>query len=111
MEVKLKNTLPNKSISLAEAKAIDLALDLVEHSDSTGFIIFSDSLSLLPALHKHKLPNSIPTSNLVCIRIASILNSQSCNLKHGVAYSNHCEVGILLMKFLARLKNQVKSLV
>ena len=44
MEVKLKNALLNKSyIFLAEAKAIDLALDLVEHSDSTRFITFSDS--------------------------------------------------------------------
>ena len=75
MEVKLKNVLQNKSsIFLAEAKAIDLAFSLVEHSDSTRFIIFSDSLSSLQALHKHKSANSIPTSILVCIRIASILN-------------------------------------
>ena len=112
MEVKLKNVLPNKSsIFLTEAKATDLALDLVEHSDSTRFIIFSDSLSSLQALHKHKSANSVPTSILICIRIASILNSQSCNLKHGVTFSNHCEVSILSMKSLPRLKNQVKSLV
>ena len=102
MEVKLKNALPNKtSIFLAEVKATDLALDLVEHSDSTRFIIFSDSLSSLQALHKHNSANSVPTSVLVCIRIASILNSQSCNLKHVVTFSNHYEVGILSMKSLA----------
>ena len=57
MEVNLKNALPNKSsIFLAEAKASDLALDLVEHSDSIPFITFSDSLSSLQALHKHKSP-------------------------------------------------------
>ena len=39
---------PNKSSSFsAKVKAIDLALYLVEQSDSTHFIIFSDSLSSL----------------------------------------------------------------
>ena len=53
--MEVKNALPNKfSFFLAEAKAIDLALDLVEHSDSSCFITFSDSLSSLQALHKHK---------------------------------------------------------
>ena len=89
MEVKLKNALPNKSsVFLTEAKAIDLAFDLVVHSDSTRFIIFSDSLSSLQSLHKHKSANSVPTSILVYIRIASILNSQSCSLKHGITFSN-----------------------
>ena len=106
MKVKLKNALPN-----AEVKAINLVFYLVEHSDSTCFIIFSDSLSSLQALHKYKLATFVPTSNLVCIRIASILNSYSYNLKHGVTFSNHYEVGILSMKSLARLKNQVKRLV
>ena len=49
MEVKLKNALRN-----AEVKAIDLVFDL----GSTCFIIFSDSLFSLQALHKHKLANS-----------------------------------------------------
>ena len=50
--------LPNKSsIFSAEVKAIDLALDLIEQSDSTRFIIFSDSLSSLQALHNQKLEN------------------------------------------------------
>ena len=41
-----KCRLPNKSsIFSAEVKAIDLALDLVQQSDSTRFIIFSNSLS------------------------------------------------------------------
>ena len=78
MEIKLKNAFPNKSsIFLAEAKAIDLALDLVEHSDSTRFIIFSYSLSSLQASHRHKSADSVPTSNLVCIRIACILLMKS----------------------------------
>ena len=38
-------------------KAIDLALDLVEQSDSSCFIIYSDSLSSLQALHNQKLEN------------------------------------------------------
>ena len=52
-----KCRLPNKSsIFSAEVKAIDLALDLVEQSDSSHFI-FSDSLSSLQALHNQKLEN------------------------------------------------------
>ena len=49
----------------------------------------------------------VPTSNLVCIERASILNSQS----HGGTVSSHCEVIILSIEFLARSKDQVKSLV
>ena len=46
-----KRRLRNKPhIFSADAKAIDQALDIVEQSDSTPFI-FSDSLSLLQALH------------------------------------------------------------
>ena len=53
-----KCRLPNKSsIISAEVKAIDLALDLIEQSDSTRFIIFSDSLSSLQALHNQKVEN------------------------------------------------------
>ena len=53
-----KCRLPNQSsIFSAEVKAIDLALDLVEQSDSSRFIIFSDSLSSLQALHHQKLEN------------------------------------------------------
>ena len=42
--------------------------------------------------------------------MASILNSQSHDLKHGGTFSNQCEVTILSMKSLSRLKDQVKSL-
>ena len=42
--------------------------------------------------------------------MASILNSQSRDLKHGGAFSNHCEVLILSMKSQAILNDQVKSL-
>ena len=43
--------------------------------------------------------------------MASILNSQSCDLKHGVTVVNHCEVIIVSMKCLERLKDQAKNLV
>ena len=60
--------LPNKSsIFSAEVKAIDLALDLIEQSDSTRFIIFSDSLSSLQALHNQKLENPSVCNVLECI--------------------------------------------
>ena len=60
--------LPNKSsIFSAEVKGIDLALDLVEQSDSSRFIIFSDSLSSLQALHNQKLENPSVCNVLECI--------------------------------------------
>ena len=63
-----KCRLPNKSsIFAAEVKAIDLALDLVQQSDSTCFIIFSDSLSSLQALHNQKLENPSVCNVLECI--------------------------------------------
>ena len=34
--------------------------------------------------HRHNSADSVPTYNLVCIRMSSILNSQSRDLKHGV---------------------------
>ena len=55
--------------------------------------------------------DSVPTSNLLCIKMASILNSQSRDLKYGGTLTNHCKVIILSMKSLARLKDQVESLV
>ena len=41
--------------------------------------------------------------------MAAILNTRSRDLKHGVTF-NHCEVIILSIKSLTRLKDQVKSL-
>ena len=41
--------------------------------------------------------------------MACILNSQSRDLKNGGTSSNHCEVIILSMNSLSRLKNQVQS--
>ena len=47
--------LPNStSIDSAEAKAIDLALNIITQTESTKFIIFSDSLSVLTSLKKTK---------------------------------------------------------
>ena len=42
--------------------------------------------------------------------MASNLNSKACDLKHRGTSSKHCEVLILSMKPLARLKDQDKSL-
>ena len=53
--------------------------------------------------------DSVPTSYLVCITMASILNSKSRDLKHGGTFSNHCED--LSIKSIARLKDQGKRLV
>ena len=43
----------------AEIKAIDLALDHIEKSRNTDFIIFSDSLSVLQSLHNRHIEHSI----------------------------------------------------
>ena len=49
----------NASIVLAEIKAIDLALDHIEQSMSSDFIIFSDSLSVLQSLHNRHIENPL----------------------------------------------------
>ena len=43
----------------AEIKAIDLALDHIEQSRNTDFIIFSDSLSVLQSLHSRHIENPL----------------------------------------------------
>ena len=59
---------------------------------------------------RHNSASSVPTSDFVCIKMASILNFQSLDGQHGGTFSNHFEVVILSMKSLAILKDQVKSL-
>ena len=49
----------NASIFSAEIKAIDLALDHIERSRSSDFIIFSDSLSVLQSLHNRHIENPL----------------------------------------------------
>ena len=49
----------NASIFSAEIKAIDLALDHIEQSRSSDFIIFSDSLSVLQSLHNRHIENPL----------------------------------------------------
>ena len=49
----------NASIFSAEIKAIDLDLDHIEQSRNTGFIIFSDSLSVLQPLHNRHIENPL----------------------------------------------------
>ena len=43
----------------AEIKAIDLALDHIEQSRNSDFIIFSDSLSVLQSLHNRHIENPL----------------------------------------------------
>ena len=45
----------NASIFSAEIKAVDLALDHIEQSRNSDFIIFSDSLSVLQSLHNRHI--------------------------------------------------------
>ena len=47
------------SIFSAEIKAIDLALNHIEQSRSSDFIIFSDSLSVLQSLHNRHIENPL----------------------------------------------------
>ena len=47
------------SIFSAEIKAIDLALDHIEQSRNSDFIIFSDSLSVLQSLHNRRIANPL----------------------------------------------------
>ena len=49
----------NASIFSAEIKAIDLALDHIEQSGSSDFIIFSDFLSVLQSLHNRHIENTL----------------------------------------------------
>ena len=59
----------------------------------------------------HNTTDSVPTSNLICIKMVFILNSQSRGLGHGGSTSDyHCEVITFSKKSLARLKEQAKSL-
>ena len=49
----------NSSVYSAEAHAILLALDFIDTCDSSKFVIFSDSLSCLQAVHNAKWANAI----------------------------------------------------
>ena len=61
---------------------------------------------------RHSSADSPPTSNSDCIKTAYVLNSQLRDLQHGSTFANsYCEVIILLMKSIGRLKDQVKSVV
>lgn len=56
--VSLSCRLPNEAtVFISEAQAILLALEIIETSDHTKFLIFSDSMSCLQALKNHKLTN------------------------------------------------------
>ena len=52
-----KALLREKSIYIAEARAIDLALNIISKSKHKKFIIFSDSLSVLLSLRNEKFQN------------------------------------------------------
>ena len=64
-----------------------------------------------PYPRKKNSADSVPTSNFVCMKMTFVLNGLSSDLKHGGTLSNHSEVVILPMKFIAKLKDQLKSLV
>ena len=49
----------NAFIFSAEIKAVDLALDHIEQSRNTDFVIFSDSLSVLQSLHNRHVENPL----------------------------------------------------
>ena len=63
------------------------------------------------AVNRHNSADSVPTSNFVCSKMASILNSQLRDLKHGSTLKKDCDVIILSMNYHAKLQDQVKSLV
>ena len=56
----IKKTLPMESSTFtAEARTIDLALDIISKSKRKKYIIFLDSLSVLLSLSNKKLENSL----------------------------------------------------
>ena len=56
----LKKALPReRSIFTAEARAIDLALNIISKSKHKKFIIFLDSLSVLLSLRNKKFQNPL----------------------------------------------------
>ena len=72
----------NASIFSAEIKAVDLALDHIEQSRSSDFIIFSDSLSVLQSLHNRHIENPLLLDVLLkhneLAEHCFLLASQSC---------------------------------
>ena len=61
---------------------------------------------------RHSSADSTPASNPECITTAYVLNSQLRYFQHGSSFTNsYCEVIILLMKSLRRLKDRVKRVV
>ena len=64
--------LPNStSIYRAEAKAIDIALNIITQTESTKFIIFSDSLSVLTSIKNQNLDNPLTMQLLNRLEILS----------------------------------------
>ena len=59
---------------------------------------------------RHNSADSVPTSDIVSIKMASILIFQSLDVQHRGTFSNQYEVVTLSMKSLAILKDQVKIL-
>ena len=72
------------------------------------YYIATTSNIVLSSIRLH-LTDSELTADLVCIKMASVSDAQSHDLKRSGTFSNHCEVIILSMKYL--LKGQIKSLV
>ena len=69
---KITKRLPSStSIYTAEAKAIDLALNIITQTKPTKFIIFSDSLSVLKSLKNQNLNNPLTMHLLNRLEIRS----------------------------------------
>ena len=72
--IKTKALPMDSSIFIAEACAIDLALDIISKEKHKKFIIFSDSLSVLLSLNNKKLEHPLIVK-LLC-RLHSTLNKE-----------------------------------
>ena len=76
LNLKHKSLLPeNTSIYSAEIKAIDLALDHIEQSRNSDFIIVPDSLFVLQSLHNRHIENPL-------LLVVLLTNNDLADLNH-----------------------------
>ena len=93
----------NKSAKIYSEKNITVC-------NAVYFRLCIDLMHILPPVNAEGFDVSHHPKFAECIKMASILNIQSCDLKHGGTFSKYCEIIILSIESLARLKDQVKSL-
>ena len=100
-----KSRLPeNASIFSAETKAIDLALDHIEQSRNTDFVIFSDSLSVLQSLYNLQIENPLLLDVL-------LKHNDLANLNHIVFVGFPVMLGLKATKKPTSLQNQPELLI